>query len=41
MTKMLIAAFALFSLAANAETPNEWIALGARVHGAFIPLGRA
>jgi FmdE, Molybdenum formylmethanofuran dehydrogenase operon len=42
MTKMLIAAFALFSLAANAETPNEWIALGARVHGAFgafIPLG--
>ena len=28
--------------AANAETPEEWIALGARVHGAFgafIPLG--
>ena len=29
-------------LAANAETPEEWIALGTRVHGgfgAFIPLG--
>jgi formylmethanofuran dehydrogenase subunit E len=30
------------SLSANAETPDEWVALGARVHGAFgafIPLG--
>ncbi len=29
-------------LAANAETPDEWVTLGARVHGgfgAFIPLG--
>lgn len=33
---------ALFTLPCHAETPEEWIALGARVHGAFgafIPLG--
>jgi hypothetical protein len=33
---------ALFASPALAETPDEWIALGARVHGAFgafIPLG--
>src|SRR5499426_4414919 len=32
----------LLSLPAQAETPTEWIALGARVHGAFgafIPIG--
>ncbi len=32
----------LLSLSAHAETPDEWVALGARVHGAFgafIPLG--
>jgi len=32
----------LLPLSARAETPEEWIALGARVHGAFgafIPLG--
>ena len=32
----------LFANAARAETPDEWVALGARVHGAFgsfIPLG--
>jgi len=42
MRKMLIAALLLFSLPASAETPEEWITLGARVHGgfgAFIPLG--
>jgi formylmethanofuran dehydrogenase subunit E len=41
------AVFAIFlllalPLSANAETPDEWVALGARVHGAFgafIPLG--
>ena len=30
------------AVAARAETPEEWVALGARVHGgygAFIPLG--
>jgi hypothetical protein len=36
-------AAALLSISpAKAETPEEWIALGARVHGAFgafIPLG--
>ena len=32
----------LLPIAANAETPDQWVALGARVHGgfgAFIPLG--
>jgi formylmethanofuran dehydrogenase subunit E len=32
----------LFATTASAETPEEWIALGARVHGgfgSFIPLG--
>ncbi len=32
----------LVPMAADAETPDEWVALGARVHGgfgAFIPLG--
>ena len=42
--KKLIAAMllVLLPLCAKAETPEEWIALGARVHGAFgafIPLG--
>jgi formylmethanofuran dehydrogenase subunit E len=38
---LLIVALAL-PAAAAAETPDEWVALGARVHGAFgafIPLG--
>ena len=38
---MVIAALLLL-LPAGAETPDEWVALGARVHGAFgafIPLG--
>ena len=38
----LSAALILLSLPAQAETPAEWIELGARVHGAFgafIPLG--
>src|SRR5215813_7951498 len=38
----LSAALILLSLPAQAETPTEWIALGARVHGAFgafIPIG--
>jgi hypothetical protein len=42
MRKILIVAFLLFPLTAGAETPEEWVALGARVHGgfgAFIPLG--
>jgi formylmethanofuran dehydrogenase subunit E len=46
VTKIKIAVFAIAAccLCANAraETPDEWIALGARVHGAFgafIPLG--
>jgi len=43
MKRIVIAALLmLLSLSANAETPEEWIALGARVHGgfgAFIPLG--
>jgi hypothetical protein len=37
-----LAAVLLFATAANAETPEEWIALGGRVHGgfgSFIPLG--
>jgi hypothetical protein len=36
------AALILLSLPAQAETPTEWIELGARVHGAFgvfIPIG--
>ena len=39
---LLIIAIAMWSMPTNAETPEEWIALGARVHGAFgsfIPLG--
>jgi len=42
MKKILIAALLTLPLSANAETPEEWITLGARVHGAFgafIPLG--
>lgn len=43
MKRIVIAALlVLLSLPANAETPEEWIALGSRVHGAFgafIPLG--
>jgi formylmethanofuran dehydrogenase subunit E len=38
----LIALVFLTALPAHAETPDEWIALGARVHGgfgSFIPLG--
>lgn len=38
----IIVGLAGFLTAAKAETPEEWIALGARVHGgfgAFIPLG--
>jgi hypothetical protein len=39
---ILSAALILLSLPAQAETPTEWIELGARVHGAFgafIPIG--
>src|ERR1700751_3469912 len=38
----LCGAVILLSLPARAETPTEWIELGARVHGAFgafIPVG--
>ena len=38
----LCSAVILLSLPARAETPTEWIELGARVHGAFgafIPIG--
>src|SRR5712672_2836158 len=38
----VVALLLLLPLSAKAETPEEWIALGARVHGAFgafIPLG--
>jgi len=38
----LIAVVLALPVAARAETPDEWVALGARVHGAFgafIPLG--
>src|SRR5215469_10317819 len=38
----LAAALIVLSLPAQAETPTEWIELGARVHGAFgafIPIG--
>jgi formylmethanofuran dehydrogenase subunit E len=39
---VLITALLLLPAAAGAETPDEWVTLGARVHGAFgafIPLG--
>jgi formylmethanofuran dehydrogenase subunit E len=42
MTRILLAALLLLPLSAKAETPDEWVALGTRVHGgfgAFIPLG--
>ena len=43
MVRTCLLAFALLlPVSAGAETPDEWIALGARVHGgfgAFIPLG--
>jgi formylmethanofuran dehydrogenase subunit E len=43
MKRYIVAAFiVLLASPALAETPEEWIALGARVHGAFgsfIPLG--
>jgi formylmethanofuran dehydrogenase subunit E len=43
MKQILVAIFlSLLPVGAHAETPEEWIALGARVHGAFgafIPLG--
>src|ERR1700682_4558649 len=32
---LLAIAFTAWCATANAETPEEWIALGARVHGAF------
>lgn len=40
--RVALTAALLVSFAANAETPEEWIALGVRVHGgfgSFIPLG--
>ena len=40
--RLLAVALVVSGSAANAETPEEWITLGARVHGAFgafIPLG--
>lgn len=42
MKHFIIAALLLFTTVAKAETPEEWIALGTRVHGgfgSFIPLG--
>ncbi|MCC6890367.1 MAG: hypothetical protein IT536_17725 [Hyphomicrobiales bacterium] len=39
---MVVAALLTAAMPARAETPDEWVALGARVHGgfgAFIPLG--
>jgi formylmethanofuran dehydrogenase subunit E len=42
LTGWLLAGLLAFSPAAQAETPEEWAALGARVHGgfgAFIPTG--
>ncbi|MEJ1938178.1 formylmethanofuran dehydrogenase subunit E family protein [uncultured Bradyrhizobium sp.] len=43
MKRILIAALLVLQpVGARAETPEEWVALGARVHGAFgafIPLG--
>ncbi len=38
----MIATLLLLPIAARAETPDEWVTLGTRVHGgfgAFIPLG--
>jgi hypothetical protein len=35
MKKLLIALMLFFPLSASAETPDEWISLGARVHGGF------
>jgi len=40
--RFLLLLFIAYGTTANAETPDEWITLGARVHGtfgAFIPLG--
>ena len=43
MKRSLVAALLVcWPLIGKAETPEEWIALGARIHGAFgsfIPLG--
>ena len=44
MKRIVIAALLLLlpPICANAETPDEWVTLGTRVHGgfgAFIPLG--
>ena len=43
MKRVVVAVLLLLApFTANAETPEEWIALGARVHGAFgafVPLG--
>jgi hypothetical protein len=43
MKNLTVAALLLLlPLSASAETPDEWVTLGARVHGgfgAFIPLG--
>ncbi|MGE3245944.1 MAG: formylmethanofuran dehydrogenase subunit E family protein [Beijerinckiaceae bacterium] len=42
VTLLAVGAMALFAVPAKAETPDEWVKLGARVHGgfgAFIPLG--
>jgi formylmethanofuran dehydrogenase subunit E len=42
LRRCLIALALIASVAARAETPEEWIALGTRVHGgfgSFIPLG--
>jgi hypothetical protein len=39
---VLALALVIFGSPSNAETPDEWVALGARVHGAFgafIPVG--
>jgi formylmethanofuran dehydrogenase subunit E len=40
--RLLITAVLIASVPARAETPDEWVTLGARVHGgfgSFIPLG--
>jgi formylmethanofuran dehydrogenase subunit E len=42
LRRIVLIALLLLPAAVQAETPDEWIALGARVHGgfgAFIPLG--
>ena len=42
MLPMLIAVISITTTNARAETPDEWMALGARVHGgfgSFIPVG--